>query len=437
MNPDTQLDNARALRILAMRGAMVIGLFGISFGVWAARAPIDGAVVAPGQFVVNSNVRKVQHPTGGVVGALLVDEGGIVKKGDVVVRLDETVMRATLEGIQKKIDELESKSARLEAERLGYAALPTFPPQLEKRRNDEQVGRILSTELALFDARKSSHLLRKQRLSERVEQFRSEAASVRADLDAKSKLARITRDELTSLRSLKERNLVSLQRINAIERDAVNVDGQKAQLEASNAQIEGRIIETELQIVSLDDELRAETTKELREAQAELAQQNEKKIAASDQLARVEIRAPINGIVHQLSVHTVGGVVTAAEPLMLIVPQDEDLELEVRIKPHDIDQLQMSQEAVVRINAFNRRTTPLVMGVVSRLSADVTKDDKTQEQYYTARVAISATELARLDGLKLQAGMQAEALIKTTERTMFEYLSKPLVEQMRRSMRER
>lgn len=432
-----RLDNSAALRRLTWRGAIIVGTFGISFGVWAARVPIDGAVVASGQFVVDSSVRKVQHPTGGVVGELNVAEGSLVQKGDVVLRLDQTVLRAGLEGIQKKIDELESKIARLEAERLGYDTPPAFPADLQKRISDERVAKILATEIALYEARKSSHLLRKKRLGERVQQLQAESDSIKSDLIAKKKLADITTEELVSLRSLKERNLVSLQRINSIERDAVNVEGQKAQLEASVAQVDGKILETELQSLSLDDELRAETTKELREAQAALAQESEKLVAAMDQLARVEVRAPITGVVHQLSVHTVGGVVRAADPMMLIVPRDEALELEVKVKPQDIDQLQMGQAASIRIHAFNQRTTPVIQGKVSRISADVTADERTSETYYTARVAIGPSEHDKLNGLTLQAGMQAEALIRTSERTMFEYLTKPLVEQMRRSMRER
>lgn len=425
-----------SLRKLALQGFTVLGVFAASVGVWAARVPLDGAVVTTGQLVVNSSVRKIQHPTGGVVGELLVREGDQVRAGDVLIRLDETVIRATLTAIEKKIDELQARAARLEAERLGYGALK-FPKVLRDRISDPDVAEILSTEQSLYEARKLSHVSKKQRLGERVGQLTNELRSLQTDLETKRRLADITEKELANLRALDARQLVQTQRLNAVERDAVAVAGQQAQLQSAMAQAEGKITETEMQLAAVDDELRAEVTKELRETQADLAQQHEKRVAALDQLHRVEIRAPIAGQVHQLAAHTIGGVVQAAEPIMLIVPSDEALELEVRIQPHDIDQLHVAQEASIRIQAFNRRTTPEIEGEVTRISADVTKDQQTGAFYYTARVALKPEGMAKLAGLKLQAGMQAEAYIKTAERTAFEYLTKPISDQMRRALRER
>jgi HlyD family secretion protein len=430
------IDHDRALRRLVLYGASIVVLFCSVVGGWAARVPIAGAVVAPGQLVVNQNIRKVQHPTGGIVGEIRVNEGKFVSAGEVVLRLDETVMRASLQAVQKKIDELEVRQARLETERSGKRSLD-FPSHLTRRTSEPQIAEMLSTEHALFAARRASHELRKSRLEMRIQQLREEHASSMADLKAKQQLAKITSKELTELRSLDARKLVTTNRLNSVERDAVGLDGQQAQLAAALRQIEGKVLETEMQSAGIDDELRAETTKELREVQAELAQQQEKRVAAVDALQRIDVRAPVSGQVHQLAVHTVGGVISAAEPIMLIVPSEEQLELEVRILPHDVDQLVLGQPATVRLNAFNQRTTPELRGEVVRISGDVVKDQATGMQFYSSRVALDPKSVAELGALKLQAGMQATALITTSDRTAWEYMSKPIVDQMRRAFRER
>lgn len=425
------------LRRLSFKGVALIALFFLLVGIWSMRMPIAGAVVSVGQIVVNESVRKVQHPTGGVVGRILVREGDIVEAGQVVVELDQTVPRAQLSAVTKKIDELEATAARLSAERLGYVPLK-FPAHLEERRaTDPGVAELLSTETALYEARRTSQDLRRQRLQERVGQLEKELTSLRADLSAKGKLAAISGKELNDVQELAERKLVTMQRYNAIQREVVSLAGQREQLGAAMSQSEGKIIEAKMQLVSLDDELRAETTKELRDAQTALSQEQEKKAAALDELRRVHIRAPISGRVHQLTANTVGGVITQAEPIMLVVPTNERLELEVHVQPHDIDQLHVNQEASVRVNAFNRRTTPMLDAKVVRIAADVSKDANTGATYYVVRLAFEPDAVAKLGDLKLQPGMQAEALIKTGERTALEYLTRPLFDQMNRAMRER
>ena len=430
------MDYAQSLRVLTIKGACLTAAFVGIFGLWAGAVPITGAVVTSGQLVVNHNVRKVQHPTGGVVGEILAREGDIVKAGQVVLRLDETVIRATLTGITKKIDELEARIARLNAERTGYSELK-FTKGLLDRHSDTEVAEILTTERSLFDARKASHELRKSRLSERVGQLMQELESLIAELEAKKKLAAITAKELAGLKSLENLRLVNTQRLNTIERDAVTVQGQQQQLAASIAQTQGKIVETKMQSSSLDDELRAEVTKELREAQGELAQQLEKRAAATDQLQRIDVRAPASGKVHQSIAHTVGGVITAAEPVMLIVPMEEQLELEVRVQPQDIDLIFVGQPALIKLNAFNRRLIPDIDGEVTRVSADISKDQQTGALYFNARLAIDPASVAKIAALKLQPGMQADAFVRTSERTMLQYMFHPIAEQFRRSLRER
>lgn len=425
-----------SLRSQARKGLIAMALFFGVGGVWAATAPLTGAVMASGQLVVGSNVKKVQHPTGGVVAEVLVKDGDFVAAGQLLIKLDETVTTATLSATTKKIDELSARAARLEAERFGYRPLQ-FPQSLTERENDPLVAEILRTEAELYKARSDAHLQRKARLRERINQLRQEIVGLRVEQEAREKLERVTSKELDGLRHLDDLKLVQYGRLSQVERDAINLERQKGQLQASLAQAEGRILETELQIASLDDELRVETTKELREVQAELAQEQERHVAALDQQRRVEISSPVAGLVHQNIAHTVGGVIGAGDQIMLIVPQNEPLEVEARVNPTDIDQIHVGQPVRVQVQAFNRRTTPKIDGEVARVSADVSKDPQSGLSYYTIRIRFAADELAKLGESKLASGMLAEVFVTTTQRTALNYLTRPLNEQIDRAMNER
>ncbi len=424
-----------ARRLFALGMVLVLAFFG-AFGWWAVGTRLNSAVISQGQFVVISNVKKVQPPIGGVVGELRVKEGQLVKEGEIVVTLDETVTQAGLQGILKKLDELRIRIARLEAERDGYRRL-NLPTAALSRDTDAELIRQILTERSLYEARKASHSLRRQRLDERIAQLDQELLGQEAILKARGEQARITRSELASLRHLQKRNLVQLQRINAIERQAIDLEGEQGRLKATIAQTKGRKIETQMQLANLDDDLRVEVTKELREALAEVAQLEEKRIAAQDQLKRMVIRAPSTGYVHQLSVHTVGGVVTTAEPMMMIVPKNESLEIECKVLPHDVDQLHIDQDATIHLNAFNRRTMPALTGKVVRISADAVRDQQTGLTYFPVRVSLPADELAKLGDQKLTSGMQAEVFLRTGEKSPLDYFIGPLQDQIARALKER
>jgi len=238
------------------------------------------------------------------------------------------------------------------------------------------------------------------------------------------------------VRELYQKNLIQLSRLSALERDAASIEGQRGQLVAAVAQSEGKIAETSLQIIQVDEEDRAEVMKELREIQARVSELIERRVAAEDQLKRIDIRSPSAGYVHQLNVHTIGGVISPAEPAMLIVPDNEELNLEARVMPQEIDQLAPGQHAVVRVHASNARTTPELNGTLTRISADVSHDEQTKISYYTIRVALPREEVHRLGALRLVAGMQAEVFVQTDDRTPFQYMIKPLKEQFARAFRE-
>jgi HlyD family secretion protein len=415
---------------------LVVLLLGGTAAGWSSYAPLEGAVVAPGLVVVESNLRKVQHPTGGIVGVLNVREGQKVDAGDVVVRLDDTITRANLGIVLNELTALRARLARLQAERDGRTE-PAFPADLQGRTgNEPNIAQMLEGERALFLARATTKRGQKQQLGERVKQLKEEITGLNEQMDALLKQLVIARGELKDLGDLHERGLAQRPRITALQREILGKEGAVGEIKAKIAQSLGRIAEIELQVLQLDKELANEVAKEIREVETKVAELQERKIAAEDQLKRVDIRAPISGMVHQLNVHTVGGVISASEPIMLVVPATDTLIVEARINPADIDQLQLGQVARIRFSAFNQRTTPEIVGVVFRVAADLIKEQQTGLAYYVVGIKVDPGELAKLKGLKLVPGMPAEVYIKTGERTLANYLLKPLLDQMQRALRE-
>src|SRR5215212_9898892 len=427
----------RSMRRALLGGTAVAGLLAFGIGGWAATTELAGAVIAPGSLVVDTNVKKVQHPTGGVVGELRVREGDRVQAGDVVVRLDDTQTRANLAIFTKSLDELAAKQARDEAERDG-AKRVVFPADLLARIKDPEVARVVQGEQKLFEIRCSAREGQVAQLRERIAQLKEQIQGLADQVIAKKRELDLIGDELKGVRELWQKNLVQLTRVTALERDAARLEGERGSLVSTIAQTKGKITETELQILQIDQDLRTEVGKDLAEIRGKVSELVEKKVAAEDQLKRVDIRAPQDGTVHQLSVHTVGGVVMPnGEPLMLIVPRADALTVEARIPPQEIDQVHVGQRAVLRFSAFNQRTTPELNGTVSVVSADISADPKTGAPFYTVRIAIPAEELARLNGLKLVPGMPVESFIQTDERTVLSYLTKPLTDQALKAFRER
>jgi HlyD family secretion protein len=405
-------------------------------GSLGATTELAGAVIAPGTMVVDSNVKKVQHPTGGVVGELRVRDGDRVKSGDIVVRLDETITQANLAIVVKSLNEMHARLARLEAERDDTADVQ-FPAELLARSADPEVKRVIDGERNLFQLRRKARSGQKQQLGERIQQLREEIQGITGQAAAKKREIELIGQELEGVRDLWRKNLVQIQRVTALERDSARLEGERGQLIAATAQSKGKISEIELQIIQIDQDLRSEVAKELREVQAKIAELVERKVAAEDQLKRIDIRAPQDGLVHQLVVHTVGGVITPGEAMMLIVPEADNLTVEAKLNPQDIDQVQPGQKAVLRFSTFNQRTTPELNGTVIRVSADLTTDQRSGVSYYTVRISIPEAEVARLGGLKLLPGMPLEAFIQTGDRTVLSYLMKPMADQIARAFRGR
>jgi HlyD family secretion protein len=423
------------IRAHLVTGVAAVALLALGVGGWAATTELAGAVVAPGTVVVDSNVKKVQHPIGGIIKELLVQNGDAVKAGQVIVRLDDTQARANLAIHSKRLDELMARQAREEAERDGAEGI-VFPDELMKRTDDPDATRLMAAQERLFNIRRKAREGQKAQLEKRIAQLRQEVTGLEAQQAAKANEIEWIRKELDGVTSLWQKNLVQFTRVVVLQRDLAKAEGDRGQVIASMAESKNKIAETELQIIQIDQDLRAEVGKELATIRAEIAETTEQKIAAEDVFSRIEVRAPQDGTVHEMAVHTVGGVVAAGESMMLIVPAGDMLDVEAKIPPEGIDQVHVGQVAVLRFSAFNQRTTPEIDGTVTIVSADLVQNERTGERYYSARIAIPQQRLQDL-GLTLVPGMPVETFIRTDARTVVSYLMKPLNDQIMKAFRER
>lgn len=434
-------ESRRTIRKLNLAGLAIMLAFVGGAGGWAATMQLAGAVIAPGVLVVESNIKKVQHPTGGIVGELLVHQGDKVVAGQILMRLDDTVTRSTLGVVRSQLDELLAREARLLAERDRRDAV-SIPAELMSRRQEPGVSAAVSGELKLFDSRRTARAGQISQLRERIGQFKEEIQGLTGLQEAKEKEIAHIDEELSGVMVLWEKKLVPITRLKLLQREMARLEGERGQHRADIARAGGKISETELQILQLDKDFQTEVLKELREDQGKIAELRERLTAAEDQLKRVDIRAPQTGTVHQLAVHTVGGVIGNGETVMLIVPAGDNLVVEARVSPPDIDQVAIGAHADIRVMAGNQRTTPTVTGEVTFISADLTHEQASTSgqappAYYLVRLKLPSDVASTLGGLVLVPGMSVEAHIQTYARTPLEFLVKPLRDQLARTFRER
>ena len=438
-SPQEAKPGRSAIRKLNVIGAALVVAFVGCIGGWAATSELAGAVIASGTVTVKSSVKKVQHPTGGVVKELLVRNGSAVTEGQILVRLDDTVTRATLGVVRSQLDESNARHARLIAER-DDADTVTFPLDLLARIGESNVENAIHGEEKLFESRKAARAGQRSQLRERIAQSNEEVRGLTAQQQAKEGEIKLISEELIGVSDLYKKNLVSISRYMALQRERTRLDGDRGQFIAEIARARARISETELQIIQLDEEFRGGVLKDLRETQGKIAELVERMVAADDQLQRVDIRAPHAGIVNLLTVHTVGGVVGAGETIMQIVPQGEELILEVKVAPQDIDQIEVGGQAAVRIVAGNQRTMPELNGIVTHVSADLTREQTSAGMtltHYVVHTSLPPAELDRLGEFRLVPGMPADVFIQTYARTPLQYLIRPLRDQIARTFRER
>jgi HlyD family secretion protein len=376
-----------------------------------------------------------------VIREILVKDGSAVEEGQVLVRLDDTVTRATLGVVRSQLDENSARQARLLAERENADAI-AFPDELSARKSEAAVATAVNGEDKLFDSRKAARAGQRAQLRERIAQSNQEVVGLTAQQQAKEHELKLIAEELVGVTDLYKKNLVSISRFMQLQRDQARLEGERGQFISDIARARAKISETELQIIQLDQDFRTEVLKDLRDTQGKIAELVERKVAAEDQLKRVDIRAPGAGIVNSLAVHTVGGVVGNSETIMQIVPQGDELIVEAKIAPQDIDQIGVGARVGIRIAAGDQRTMPELNGALTHVAADLTREQPAgaaapAQAYYLVRASLPETEVHRLGDLRLVSGMPAEVFVQTYPRTPLQYLIKPLRDQIARTFRER
>ena len=436
-NPTKTTGHASAKYSIAKQivfASMVMALLIGGVGGWAAMANLSGAVIAPGSLVVERNVKKVQHSYGGIVSEISVKNGDRVEAGHILVRLDPTQIRAELGIVESQLTELVARSARLKSERDNHPEMAALPAGFTDRSDDAK--QAAAGETRLFEENKRTRESQKQQLALRVEQLEEEIRGLTAQREAKNGELTLIQRELGEIRKLHQKKLTPVSRVYAMEREEKRLSGEHGGLTAQIARARGQISEINVQILSVDENARVQAQRELRTIEAKLSELAEREVAARDRLNRIDLRAPQGGVVHELAVHTVGGVITAAEQVMLIVPEEDDLTIQARVAPVDVDQVIVGRMAKLRLSAFNQQQTPELDGRVVHVSADVTTDPQTGQTYYIARIAMDEKSRRTVDDLTLVPGMPVEVFMSTGERTALSYLIKPFTDQMNRAFRE-
>ena len=416
-------------------GIAIVGVFLAGFVGWAALAPLESAAIAPGVVSVDGNRKTVQHLEGGIVGEILVREGERIAAGQVLIRLDDTTPRASLELLRGRWMVASALEARLEAERDGQATI-RFPASLLGRRGDPKARQIVEGQINVFEARRQALTSQAAILEQRVAQYSEEIVGIEGQIRAETEQLALLREELGDVRQLYKKGLTRKPRLLQLRRRAAEIEGSLNMRQAQIARARQSIAESRMRTADLETSMLNQVVEDLRKAQAELYDLNERVRAAKDVLARTDIRAPLAGTVVDLQVHTAGGVIAAGQPLLDIVPSDRRLVVEARVNPRDIDVVRQGLEAQVRFTAFNQRHRAPAVGILTSVSADLLTDEASGETYYLARVELVETQAASVDLDALYPGMQAEVMIVTGARSALDYLLEPLLKSFNRAFRE-
>ncbi len=432
LQKDAALTHSIRMHMLAAAAIIAVLVGGV--GGWAFFTEISGAVIARGTVTVESAVKQVQHRDGGIVREILVDDGDKVAAGDLLLRLDDTEQRTKQSIILNELAELYAQRARLVAERDGGASI-AFPTRYEIE-DTEAIRDIEAGQTDLMQARRGSLGKRKQQLEEQILQLEKQMHGLDAQQSAKQAEIDLLDNELSGVQALFDKKLVTQDRVTALKRDKARLQGEQSEALSQIAGLQEGIGERRTQMHQIDEESRADILQDLQDVSSRIAELELQRLAVADELSRLQIRAPRSGYVNQLAVHTIGGVVHPGETILEIVPQGDQLVIEAAVAPADIDQLSLSQDAVIRFPGLDHRTTPRLAARVQTIAADVTLDETTKAQFYKVRLTIPPVELAKLDGQKLVPGMPVEAFITTTSRTVISYLMKPIADQIAHALKE-
>lgn len=414
---------------LLVCSGLVVGL-----GAVAAYAEISGAVIGSGQVIVQGRTKHVQHPDGGIVGEILAKEGDKVEAGEVLFQLDGTVARASLAIVETQLEQLLAQEARLLAEQARESEI-VFPDSLIENAS-ERVRLLIDGQRELMAARATTREGRKDQLSEQVGQYQEQIAALKAQQDAIGENIELLDEQIEDFAHLHAKGLVVDSEMTSIRRERASLVGSQAAITSEIVEIQQAVTKTELERVQVDEEFDQGILAELDEKRTEIAKLQEERVTAIDRLKRLDIRSPLTGFLHEMNVTTIGGIVSSGETLVSVIPMDDELMIEAKLSPTDVDQVTAQQTARIRLSGLNQRVTPELTGYVIDVAPDLTVEEQTGLSYYKSRLRIPEEELAKVDATQLRPGMPAEVFFETSQRTILSYLVKPISDQIQHAMRE-
>lgn len=413
----------------------VIVLFAV-FGLWGTMTQISGAIIASGHIEVESERQVVQHLEGGVVGQIHIEEGDAVEAGQVLLQLDGTQITSQLEIVRQQLFEVRVRKARLVAEREAARQIRFDDELTQSAAADADMAEVLDGQRRLFETRNLTLSQQLDRLEERKVQIRNQVTGSQAQISALEQQIELIDLELENQKDLLAKGLTQATRVLTLEREAVSMRGSLGNLQAEIARLNAQIVETDIEALQMQSARQEEAITLLRDLAISEVELTERDFALSQTLSRTQIRAPMTGIVHGLTVHALQSVVRPAEPILYVVPTESPLVISSRIEAIHVDEVRVGQEASLRFSTFDQRTTPEIFGRVTKVSADVFTDDTTGISYYTAEIEPNAGEIERLGDVEVLPGMPVDAFIRTTDRTPLNYLTKPLTDYFNRAFRE-
>lgn len=435
-------DPRDSARFDARRGWLIGGAFFIGLLGWAALTPLDAGAYAEGIVAVSGKRQVVQHKDGGIINAIMVQDGSLVKKGQVLFMVAASELKAHERALAGEVIALFAQKARLTAEQTGASAL-VEPVHFASLSEEDRIlaDEALAGQRLLFDARRESLAIQRDVLQQRERQLGQQIAGFRQQVIANREQQRLIGSELAGMREIAQRGFASMNTIRALERTAAGLDGEVGSFRAQIAGTSEQIGETKMQGVSLQRQMLESVAAQLNEVQVKLDELQPKLAAIREQMTRATVRAPASGRAVGMTVFTVGGVIAPGDTLMEIVPQDRDLVIEAKIAPNDADDLVLGQQTQVKFTALHERNLPILNGTISKLSADSFADEKTGLRFFKAEIKVPETELSKIRQVRgkrtgLQAGLPVEVMVPLSKRTALTYLLEPLTQTLWRSGRE-
>jgi HlyD family secretion protein len=433
--PETPRDRWHLGRLMVI-GWLTFAVLFAGIGAWAAVTKIAGAVVGAGALEVQGNRQVIQHPIGGVIRAIHARDGDEVDEGQILVEMEGDDLRPGLDTVEGQWLEILARKSRLHAERDGLDTI-TFDDELVGRvETDPKIVELLAAQRQQFEARRKLQSEETAQLDEQQAQIAKQNEGLVALAAATERQAELVQLEIDAQQTLHDKGLTEMTRLLTPQRELARLQGTAGQVESSLAENRGKIAELEIEKVRLTSKVREEAITELRDLEFREIELREKRRALIDQIAKLDLRAPVSGVVYGSTADTLRGVIRAAEPVMYVVPKDTPLIVRTRIDPIHIDQVHVGQEAVLRFSAFDQRTTPEVTGHVTGVSADAYHDERLGMSYYEADVALDDGMLEKLDHVTLMPGMPAETFIRTNDRSALSYFVKPLSDYFTRAFRD-